>query len=81
MWWVWFEGYMCQENVCYKVVVIDFGVKCNILCLFVLVGCDVIVLLVIVIVEEIFVYSFDGVFLLNGSGDFVVIGEYVVLMI
>lgn len=40
-----------------------------------------IVLLVIVIVEEVLVYSFDGVFLLNGLGDFVVIGEYVVLMI
>lgn len=53
----------------YKVVVYDFGVKFNILCMLVECGCDIIVVLVQILVVEVLVMNFDGVFLFNGLGD------------
>lgn len=79
--WIWDIGYMDVDGGWFKVVVFDFGMKRNILCLLIDVGCDVIVLLVLSMVDEVLVYFFDGVFLLNGLGDLVVIGRYVVEII
>ena len=61
----------------FHVVVVDYGVKCNILRCLVDAGCKVIVVFVTVILEEILCHKFDGVFLFNGFGDLVVSGAIV----
>lgn len=52
-----------------KVVVMDFGVKRNILRLFIVCGCDIIIFLVIIFLEDVLSINFDLIFLLNGFGD------------
>lgn len=58
-----------DSELFYYVVVYDFGVKCNILCMLVDCGCCLIVVLVQIFVEDVFVFNLDGVFLFNGLGD------------
>lgn len=53
----------------YRVAVIDFGVKRNILRRLALYGCDVMVFPQHAQVEEILAYQPDGIFLSNGPGD------------
>lgn len=52
-----------------SVVLVDFGFKYLILCEFLKCNCNVIVVLYMIMVEEIFYFNFDGVMLLNGLGN------------
>lgn len=54
----------------YYVVVYDYGVKLNILCMLVVCGCCLIVVLVQILVSEVLVLNLDGIFFFNGFGDF-----------
>lgn len=74
--YIWIEGQLDLDVnvfvsvlVWFKVVVYDFGVKINILCMLVECGCEVIVVLVQILVVEVLVLKLDGVFLFNGLGD------------
>lgn len=62
------------------VVVLDFGIKINILCNFVWCGICCYVLLVLIIFEQIVEFNLYGVFLFNGFGDLVIV-DYVVVFI
>lgn len=70
--WKWQEGYGQQlgkaAELCH-VVVLDFGVKRNILRLLAQEGCRITVLPAHTTAEEICAYAPDGVFLSNGPGD------------
>jgi carbamoyl-phosphate synthase small subunit len=64
-----------------KVVVIDYGIKHNILRNLVDVGCEVTVVPAMATFEDIMVHSPDGLFLSNGPGDPAATGEYAVPVI
>lgn len=76
--WLLEEGFTRNDVRPYKVVVMDFGVKLNILRCLTSVGCDIIVVPAKTTFEEIMAYNPDGVFLSNGPGDPAATGEYVV---
>jgi carbamoyl-phosphate synthase small subunit len=64
-----------------KVVVIDYGIKHNILRNLVDVGCEVIVVPSTTSFEDIMAHNPDGLFLSNGPGDPAATGEYAVPVI
>ncbi|MEW6095697.1 MAG: glutamine-hydrolyzing carbamoyl-phosphate synthase small subunit [bacterium] len=57
------------QNLKYKVVAMDFGIKHNILRMLEKVGCEILVLPAKTSAEEILSYNPDGIFLSNGPGD------------
>lgn len=67
--WVWPEGYTKKTEFKYRVAVIDYGVKRNILRLMVDRGLELTVFPHTVEAEEIIKFSPDGIFLSNGPGD------------
>ena len=79
--WQWGEGYGEQEATDFNVVVIDYGVKSNILRLLAGLGCKLTVLPASATAEDVLSHDPDGVFLSNGPGDPAATGEYAVPMI
>jgi carbamoyl-phosphate synthase small subunit len=64
-----------------RVVAIDYGIKTNILCNLVDVGCEVQVVPASATFEDIMAHKPDGLFLSNGPGDPAATGEYAVPLI
>jgi len=79
--WRWNVGYGRQENTDYHVVVVDFGIKRNILRLLADQGCKVTVVPASTSAEDILAHRPDGIFLSNGPGDPEATGAYVVPVI
>ncbi|WP_319774332.1 glutamine-hydrolyzing carbamoyl-phosphate synthase small subunit [Breoghania sp.] len=76
--WKWNEGYGHQEAPKYHVVVIDYGIKRNILRLLADQGCRVSVLPATATAQDVLSLDPDGVFLSNGPGDPAATGTYAV---
>ncbi len=75
------EGFGRQEKPEFNVVVIDYGIKRNILRLLAGEGCKVTVVPATTSAEDILAMKPDGVFLSNGPGDPAATGEYAVPVI
>jgi carbamoyl-phosphate synthase small subunit len=76
--WSWPEGYGRNEAPKYEVVVLDYGIKRNILRSLNSVGAHVTVLPATATAEEVLARNPDGVLLSNGPGDPAATGEYAV---
>lgn len=76
--WTLEDGYDDQDNSKYHIVALDFGVKRNILRLFVGLDCKVTVVPAKTTAEEILAHKPDGIFLSNGPGDPAATGKYAV---
>jgi carbamoyl-phosphate synthase small subunit len=74
--WVWPEGYAKAGEPKYEVVVLDYGVKRNILRALTSVGARATVVPAATTAEEIFARKPDGVLLSNGPGDPAATGAY-----
>jgi carbamoyl-phosphate synthase small subunit len=79
--WNLYEGYGTQHSPQVNIVVMDFGVKQNILRSLASAGCAVTVVPANSNEEEILTHNPDGVFLSNGPGDPAATGEYAVPVI
>ncbi|MBW8733105.1 MAG: glutamine-hydrolyzing carbamoyl-phosphate synthase small subunit [Asticcacaulis sp.] len=79
--WQWPEGFKDGTKHTFKVVVIDYGVKQNILRALVDIGADVQIVPAKTSAEEILARKPDGVLLSNGPGDPAATGEYAVPVI
>jgi carbamoyl-phosphate synthase small subunit len=76
--WTWPEGYAKAGQPKYEVVVVDYGVKRNILRALTSVGARATVVPATTTAEEILARNPDGVLLSNGPGDPAATGEYAV---
>jgi carbamoyl-phosphate synthase small subunit len=76
--WAWPEGYGAAPPAKYEVVVVDYGVKRNILRALTQVGARATVVPASTTAEEILARNPDGVLLSNGPGDPAATGEYAV---
>ncbi len=76
--WSWANGHGKSSMSDFHVVVIDYGVKRNILRLLADVGCKITVLPATATAEDVLRHKPDGVFLSNGPGDPAATGEYAV---
>ncbi len=76
--WTWPEGYAKAREPKYEVVVVDYGVKRNILRALTSVGARVTVVPASTTAQEILARKPDGVLLSNGPGDPEATGEYAV---
>jgi carbamoyl-phosphate synthase small subunit len=76
--WAWGEGYAKLDKPKYEVVVVDYGVKRNILRALASVGARATVVPASTTAEEILARKPDGVLLSNGPGDPAATGEYAV---
>jgi carbamoyl-phosphate synthase small subunit len=76
--WSWPEGYAKPAQPKYEVVVVDYGVKRNILRALASVGARATVVPATTTAEEILARKPDGVLLSNGPGDPAATGEYAV---
>jgi carbamoyl-phosphate synthase small subunit len=76
--WAWPEGYEKRPEAKYEVVVLDYGVKRNILRALTSVGARATVVPASTTAEEILARKPDGVLLSNGPGDPAATGEYAV---
>jgi carbamoyl-phosphate synthase small subunit len=76
--WTWPEGYAKAGPTKFEVVVVDYGVKRNILRALVGVGARVTVVPATTTAEEILARKPDGVLLSNGPGDPAATGDYAV---
>jgi carbamoyl-phosphate synthase small subunit len=76
--WRWPEGYAKPGDAKYEVVVVDYGIKRNILRSLNSVGARVTVVPATTTAEEILARNPDGVVLSNGPGDPAATGEYAV---
>jgi carbamoyl-phosphate synthase small subunit len=74
--WRWPEGYAAPAKAKYEVVVLDYGIKRNILRSLTSVGAHVTVVPATTSAEEILARNPDGVVLSNGPGDPAATGEY-----
>ena len=79
--WQWGEGYATAPAATYKVVVIDYGVKRNILRSLASIGAEITVVPASTSAEDILARNPDGVLLSNGPGDPAATGEYAVPVI
>jgi carbamoyl-phosphate synthase small subunit len=79
--WQWPEGYKDGTKHEFKVVVIDYGVKQNILRALIDTGVDVQIVPATTSAEDILARKPDGVLLSNGPGDPAATGEYAVPVI
>jgi carbamoyl-phosphate synthase small subunit len=79
--WSWPDGYAKPGKPKYEVVVVDYGVKRNILRALTSVGARATVVPASTSAEEILARKPDGVLLSNGPGDPAATGEYAVPMI
>ena len=76
--WSWPEGYAKPDQTKYEVVVVDYGVKRNILRSLASIGAAVTVVPASTSAEDILARNPDGVLLSNGPGDPAATGEYAV---
>lgn len=76
--WKLGEGFEEINNDEYHIVALDYGVKRNILRLFVGLNCKVTVLPAKTSAQEVLAHNPDGIFLSNGPGDPAATGEYAV---
>jgi len=76
--WSWPEGYARVKDKKYDVVVVDYGVKRNILRSLTSIGANVTVVPADTPAEDILARNPDGVLLSNGPGDPAATGEYAV---
>ena len=76
MQWDWENGYQDLASPQFNVVVVDYGIKRNILRLLAGLGCKLTVLPAAATAEEIMQLKPDGVFLSNGPGDPAATGIY-----
>jgi len=76
--WSWPEGYAGAGSKKYEVVVVDYGVKRNILRSLASIGANVTVVPASTSAEDILARNPDGVLLSNGPGDPAATGEYAV---
>ena len=74
--WEWNKGYGAEDKPSWKAVVIDYGVKRNILRLLAGMGADITVVPANASTEEVMRHKPDGVLLSNGPGDPAATGEY-----
>jgi carbamoyl-phosphate synthase small subunit len=76
--WLWGTGYNNEAKPSWKAVVIDYGVKRNILRLLAGLGADITVVPASATTEEVMRHQPDGVLLSNGPGDPAATGEYAI---
>jgi carbamoyl-phosphate synthase small subunit len=76
--WVWNKGYGEQTAPSFRAVVIDYGVKRNILRMLAGLGADVTVVPAGATLEDVMVHSPHGVVLSNGPGDPAATGVYAI---
>jgi carbamoyl-phosphate synthase small subunit len=76
--WAWNEGYTLEETPGWRAVVLDYGVKRNILRQLAGHGADIIVLPCHATYDEVMRHSPHGVLLSNGPGDPAATGEYAI---
>ena len=76
--WAWNEGYGKEGKPSFRVTVIDYGVKRNILRLLAGMGADITVVPASATTEEVMRHKPDGVLLSNGPGDPAATGEYAI---
>ena len=76
--WAWPDGYVKPEKPRFEVVVVDYGVKRNILRAAASIGARLTVVPATTTAEEILARHPDGVLLSNGPGDPAATGEYAV---
>jgi carbamoyl-phosphate synthase small subunit len=76
--WVWSEGYGEAKETAFRAVVIDYGVKHNILRELAGLGADVTVVPANATYDEVMAHKPQGVVLSNGPGDPAATGEYAI---
>jgi carbamoyl-phosphate synthase small subunit len=76
--WKWGEGYGKENSPGWRAVVLDYGVKRNILRLLAGSGADITVLSAQSTAEDVLRHDPDGVLLSNGPGDPAATGEYAI---
>lgn len=76
--WKWNEGYDTQQKPSWRAVVLDYGVKRNILRQLAGRGAEIVVLPAQSSFEDVLRYNPDGVLLSNGPGDPAATGEYAI---
>ena len=76
--WAWNEGYGQEGNPAFRVTVIDYGVKRNILRLLAGLGADITVVPANASTEEVMRHKPHGVLLSNGPGDPAATGAYAI---
>ncbi len=76
--WAWGEGYSKEGRPGFRVTVIDYGVKRNILRLLAGLGADITVVPANATTEEVMRHKPHGVLLSNGPGDPAATGEYAI---
>jgi carbamoyl-phosphate synthase small subunit len=76
--WAWNEGYQKKAKPSFRVTVIDYGVKRNILRLLAGLGADITVLPASATAEDVLATRPHGVMLSNGPGDPAATGEYAI---
>ncbi|HEU0096779.1 MAG TPA: glutamine-hydrolyzing carbamoyl-phosphate synthase small subunit [Rhizomicrobium sp.] len=74
--WAWNEGYKPEQNPTFRVTVVDYGVKRNILRLLAGMGADITVVPASSTAEDVLKHKPHGVLLSNGPGDPAATGEY-----
>ncbi len=79
--WEWNKGYGKQENPTFRAVVLDYGVKKNILRLLAGLGADITVLPAQSSLDDVLRHEPHGVVLSNGPGDPAATGEYAIPVI
>ena len=76
--WVWNKGYGTQQETSWRVTVVDFGVKRNILRMLAGLGADITVVPAQANLDEVLRHRPDGVLLSNGPGDPEATGAYAI---
>jgi carbamoyl-phosphate synthase small subunit len=76
--WAWKEGYGKEEKTQFRAVVLDYGVKRNILRLLAGKGADITVLPANATLDDVMRHQPHGVLLSNGPGDPAATGEYAI---
>ena len=76
--WAWDQGYGRQQTPTWRVTVVDFGVKRNILRMLAGLGADVTVVPAQASVDDVMRHKPDGVLLSNGPGDPAATGVYAI---
>ena len=76
--WVWNEGYSTLNDPQFHVVVVDYGIKRNILRLLAGLKCKLTILPATASAKDILQHNPDGIFLSNGPGDPAATGKYAV---
>jgi carbamoyl-phosphate synthase small subunit len=79
--WEWNKGYGKVENPTFRAVVLDYGVKRNILRMLAGLGADITVLPAQSSLEDVMRYAPHGVVLSNGPGDPAATGDYAIPVI